>query len=216
VLQIPKTYLLSVTFLLSFTFPAWPETYPDKRPQVVVSVFNDADVGATVLAQAEREGTEIFHRAGVEVVWANCKTREVRSSDTGGCERFDWPTHLSVRILPGSLLSTNEVFGVAFLSVVGTGCYSDVFYDRAVALHADSKVGLADILGNVMVHELGHLLLGSNAHAPWGIMRAHWQGEELRRMAKGNLLFTADQAGHMRGKLIAGRPSLVVAARSSY
>jgi len=183
---------------------------------VVVSVFNDAQVAATVLAQAEREAAEIFSRTGVDIVWANCRAQEVTSTDTGGCERFDWPTHLSLRILPRSLLSGNEVFGVAFLSLDGTGCYSDVFYDRAVALRADGKVGLADILGNVMAHELGHLLLGSNAHAPWGIMRAHWQGEELRRVAKGNLLFTADQAEHMRRKLIAGRPSLVVAAQSSY
>ena len=97
-LQIPKTHLLSVTFLLCLAFPAWPETYPDKRPQVVVSVFNDAQVEATVLAHAEREASEIFYQAGVDVVWANCRAQEVRSTDTGGCERFDWPTHLAVRI----------------------------------------------------------------------------------------------------------------------
>ncbi len=215
-LQVPKTCLLSVTFLLWFTFPAWPETYLDERPQVVVSVYNDADVAPTVLAQAEREAAKIFDRAGVEVVWANCATQEVRSTDAGGCVRFDWPAHLALRILPRSLLSTNEVFGVAFLSLEGTGCYSNVFYDRAMALHADWKVGLRDILGNVMAHELGHLLLGSNAHAPAGIMRAHWQGEELRRMARGNLLFTAEQGEQMRGNLMAGRPSLVVAAQLSY
>ena len=215
-LQFPKTCLLSVTFLLALAFPAWPETYPDKRPQLVVSVFNDAQVAAKVLDHAEREASEIFYQAGVDVIWANCRDQEVRSTDTGGCERFDWPTHLAVRILPRSRLLRDEVFGMAFLSVEGTGCYSDVFYDRAVALHADGKVGLAAILGDVIAHELGHLLLGSNAHASWGIMQAHWQGEELRRVAKGNLWFTAGQAEHMRGKLIAGGPSLVVAARSSY
>ena len=76
--------------------------------------------------------------------------------------------------------ATSEVFGVAFLSDEGTGCYSDVFYDRAMELHADWHVGLSDILGSVMAHELGHLLLGSNSHSPAGVMRAHWQGEELQ------------------------------------
>jgi hypothetical protein len=215
-LQIPNACLLSVTFLLSLAFPAWPETYPDERPQLVVSIFDDAGVAATVLAQAERQAANIFNRARVDVVWANCKTQEVRSTNTEDCERFTWPMHLSLRILPRARLSNNEVFGMAFLSLAGTGCYSDVFYDRVVALHTDESAELPDILGNVMAHELGHLLLGSNAHAPWGIMRAHWQGDELRRLAKGNLLFTADQARHMRRKLIAGRPSLVVATRSSY
>ena len=85
------------------------------------------------------------------------------------------------------------MFGVAFLSDEGTGCYSDVFYDRVAELHADWNVGLADILGNVMAHELGHLLLGSNSHAGAGIMRAHWQGEELRRVSRSGLWFTNER-----------------------
>ena len=98
------------------------------------------------------------------------------------------------------------MFGVAFLSAEGTGCYSDVFYDRAMELHVNWNVGLADTLGNVMAHELGHLLLGSNSHASTGIMRAHWQGEELRHLSWGRLSFTNQQADHMRGKLIATLP----------
>jgi hypothetical protein len=92
---------------------------------------------------------------------------------------------------------------VAFLSAEGKGCYSDVFYDRATELHANWNVGLADILGNVMAHELGHLLLGSNSHAGTGIMRAHWQGEELRHLSRGSLWFTNEQGDHMRGNLTA-------------
>jgi hypothetical protein len=30
------------------------------------------------------------------------------------------------------------------------------------------------MLGSVMAHEIGHLLLGSHAHAISGIMRGHW------------------------------------------
>ena len=86
---------------------------------------------------------------------------------------------------PRSVSSAGEVFGVAFLSDEGTGCYSDVFYDRAMELHADWNVSLSDILGNVIAHELGHLLLGSNSHSRAGIMRAHWQGEELHRLSRG-------------------------------
>jgi hypothetical protein len=72
-------------------------------------------------------------------------------------------------------------------------------------LHATWNVALADILGTVIAHELGHLLLGSNSHSGVGIMRAHWQGEELRRLSRGGLWFTNEQAGDMRGKVIAPR-----------
>ncbi len=248
-LQFSKTCLLLVTFLLGFTFPAWSESYPDGKPQVVVSVYDDAGVTATVLTEAERKAARIFQEAGVQVIWAYCPTNHVgpdtlvrageRSSpgsnyENAGlrpagrvgapaptwsafdCARFKWPTHLAVRIVPQSASSTHEVLGVAFLSAEGTGCYSDVFYDRATELHTDWKIGLSDLLGDVMAHELGHLLLGSNSHSPTGIMRAHWQGEELHRLSRGNLWFTDEQADRMRAKLNGVRPTVALAARSGF
>lgn len=138
----------------------------------------------------------------------------------GGCAQFAWPTYLALRIMPHSIGSVNEVFGVAFLSAEGTGCYSDVFYEQALNLHADWNVGLADILGGVVAHELGHLLLGSNSHGHTGIMRAHWEHEQLRSLAMGNLLFTTEEAEHMRGKVIATRSAnsrrLAVTAQSRF
>jgi hypothetical protein len=87
-------------------------------------------------------------------------------------------------------------------------------------LHADWNVGLADILGGVVAHELGHLLLGSNSHGHTGIMRAHWEHEQLRSLAMGNLLFTTEEAEHMRGKVIATRSAnsrrLAVTAQSRF
>ena len=247
-LQFSKACLLLIMFLWLIAFPAWAETYADERPQMVVSVYNDADVSATVLEQAEQEAAKIFDRAGLDVVWKNCAPSgkhvgpDARSSpgsesDQAGlrpagrvgapaptqsgtealdCARFEWPTHLAVRVLPQSRSSTNEVFGVAFLSAEGTGCYSDVFYDRATELHTNWNVGLADILGSVMAHELGHLLLGSNSHTSTGIMSARWQGEELRRLSRGGLSFTNEQSDHMRRKLNGARQAVELTARSNY
>jgi hypothetical protein len=247
VFQFSKACLLLVTFRLTIAFPAVAETHPDERPQLVVSVYNDAGVSAPVLLQAEQEAAKIFDRAGLDVVWQNCSTSPnhlgpdalvragVRSSPGSeqqssqafnpaglrpagrvgapahtwsdleylDCAAIEWPTHLAVRVMHGR--STSEVFGVAFLSADGAGCYSDVFFDQAMELHASWNVALADILGNVMAHELGHLLLGSNSHSGIGIMRAHWQGEELRRLARGSLWFTNEQADGMRGRLIGNR-----------
>jgi hypothetical protein len=241
VFQFSKACLLLVTFVGAIAFPAWAETDPDERPQVVVSVYNDAGVAAAVLVQAEQEAAKIFDRAGLDVIWKACspsrdrvgpdapvrvKERSSPGSESGqaglrpagrvgepaptqsgleslDCASFEWPTHIAVRIVSQSRRWKNEVFGVAFLSAEGTGCYSDVFYERAMELHTNWNVSLADILGNVMAHELGHLLLGSNSHNGMGIMRERWQGEELRRLSRGSLSFTSEQAGHMRGGLIA-------------
>ncbi len=250
--QFWKPCLVLVTFLVGLTFPAWPEAHPGEQLQVSVSVYDDAGVPATVLAQAERRAARIFQKAGVEVIWAPCPTTHVgpdapvRAGERSApgipmldqlnaawlrparrvgtpaptwsgldCASFEWPTRLAVRIVPHSGRSTSEIFGVAFLSAGGTGCYSDVFYDQAMELHTDWHFAISDTLGSVMAHELGHLLLGSNSHSRAGIMRAHWQGEDLYRLARGNLQFTDEQGEHMRGKLHAVRP-VAFAVRSNF
>ena len=73
-LQFSKACLLLVTFRLTIAFPAGAETRPDERPQLVVSVYNDAGVSAPVLLQAEQEASRMFDRAGLNVAWQNCST----------------------------------------------------------------------------------------------------------------------------------------------
>jgi hypothetical protein len=36
-------------------------------------------------------------------------------------------------------------------------------------------------------------VIGSHAHAPWGIMCANWHHQELQRLEMGNLFFTTDE-----------------------
>ncbi len=54
------------------------------------------------------------------------------------------------------------------------------------------------MLGSVMAREIGHLLLGSHAHAISGIMRGHWESSELHQIAMGTLLFLPWQRQQMR------------------
>jgi hypothetical protein len=219
--QLLKTWLVLSTFLATLVFPAWARTNHREYSQFVVSVYDSVGISSAVLAEAEREAAKIFKPAGVNVLWMNCPTAATSDPDSGvlippDCGLVEWPTHLALRIVPRSNRFTNEVFGVAFLSAEGVGCYSDVFYDHATGLRAGSNVSVTNILGNVIAHELGHLLLGSNSHAPSGIMKARWEGEELDRVAKEGLSFTAEQAEHIRERLITSEPPVAVTALASY
>jgi len=93
--------------------------------------------------------------------------------------------------------------GIAYLSADGTGCYADLFYDRASLVHEISHISMATILGHGIAHELGHLLLGTNSHAPAGIMRARWQPADLASASQGHLLFSTLESQEMRNKLSA-------------
>lgn len=123
-------------------------------------------------------------------------------------------THLSLRIVSWSSQLGDSTFGIAFLSEEGVGVYSDVFYPLVEKLHSDFGASLSRVLGHVMAHEIGHLLLGLRSHSALGIMQPHWQEEALRRIGMGTLLFTAEQARSMRERLLAkSEDSMATAAR---
>jgi hypothetical protein len=56
------------------------------------------------------------------------------------------------------------------------------------------------------------LLMGLHSHSALGIMQPQWQGEALRRIGMGTLLFTAEQARSMREKLLAKGEEAVATA----
>jgi hypothetical protein len=202
--------------LLTLTiFPSWKAVAAnvEKNPQFTVSVYNDARVPALVLESAERRAGSIFAHSSLDVAWLDCT--HPGDDIAVACNRMDAPGHLALRVISHALSPMRDVvFGVSFLSSSGAGKYADVFWDRAEDLHAASDLDLGGILGSVMAHEIGHLLLGSNAHAVSGIMRARWEGEELRRIVMGTLLFNPQQEELMRRKvrlweveLVAGYPT---------
>jgi hypothetical protein len=175
------------------------------NPQVHVFVYNDAGVAFDTLTHAEERAAKIFSQAGFEVNWVNCAHRE-GDRDASASNVDDGPGQLVLRIISHSASSTRDAaFGVAFLGPNGTGRYGDVFWNRVQELHANSNVDIAGILGGVIAHEMGHLLLGSNAHAVGGIMRARWESGELRRISMGTLLFLPEQGKRMSERLASSR-----------
>jgi hypothetical protein len=177
--------------------------------QVTVSVYNDAQVPTDILARAEQQAASIFSRAGLDVTWLRC-THINSGVRAAACNGFDVPGHVAVRIIARTASSKSDAaFGVAFLAPDGTGRYSDVFWKRAQRLHANSNVDLAGILGSVIAHEMGHLLLGSNAHAISGIMRAHWESDELHRIAMGTLMFLPEQSKRMHARIATVESALI-------
>lgn len=164
---------------------------------ITILVYNDAGVSQSQLSAAERQASFIFRRAGVAVEWLPCLEA---SREAEACRRLLRPDQFVLRIVHEEHASNDIVFGVAFLRADG-GKYCDVFFDRIKRLHHESGVDVPDLLGAVMAHELGHLLLGSHSHSPFGIMAARWQQKNLDCVSMGWLFFTSDQASRMRRRI---------------
>jgi len=178
---------------------------------VNVSVFSDVSIPKHILELAEERASQIFSSAGVDVVWINCIAGPSATPDQG-CSKSYGPRDLVLRITSHVWSATSDAtFGVAWLAADGSGRYADVFWNRAQELCTNSNADLGQILGSVMAHEIGHLLLGVNSHSVSGLMQARWRDGELRRVALGTLLFSPGQGNRMRAHLSAAAVAFVSA-----
>ena len=65
------------------------------------------------------------------------------------------------------------------------------------------NIPAGELLGCVIAHELGHLLLGTASHSQLGLMSAVWQDPELQQAVRGGLFFTAVEGERMRSRFAA-------------
>ena len=62
-----------------------------------------------------------------------------------------------------------------------------VFYDR---VHNYAPGVRAHLLAHVLAHEITHILQGITRHSESGIMKAHWDDRDLRKISSKGLAFT--------------------------
>ena len=188
----------------AFAFAQNPPTITSLSPEVSISVHDYADVPTPLLAAAEDQAREIFRRAGLETVWLNCSPKlELENLEPRSCY-FSDATHLTLKIsrhaMNAKVRDRPDVLGTAYPDEKGAGYFAYVFYDRIQELAQRRRLGHA-LLADVMVHEIGHLLLGSTSHSASGIMCAHWNYEELRNVSEGAMAFVPAQSRIMRDRL---------------
>jgi predicted aspartyl protease len=206
---------IGTIFLIFLAFAALSEAETNKPspsgapPLVTISVFDRANVPTEVLTAAEEEARRIFLHAGVETKWQNCsKLLAVGQSKAMPCGTAG-AEHLVVEILPRAnsqrLLFHLEVLGTATLMDKGQGFYCYLFYDRIKRLAGERRLLQRILLGDVLAHETGHLMLGSNSHSLTGLMSGHWSGDGLRRVSQRGMFFDPSESRLMRQRLNANR-----------
>jgi hypothetical protein len=187
------------TFIVGIVLCGSSSAGAQSNPMFSVNVYNDAGLSQAVLHHSQDIAGKIFQQAGFAVRWRNCSPAQVVRLET--C--FGAPDEIAfaVRIVPHSLSLSGEAFGAAFVGSDGHGIQADVFYSGIAQLTNNTSASPADIMGHVMAHELGHLLLGLNSHSSLGIMQAHWTDRQLRQMSMGFLKFDKHQSDTMSARL---------------
>jgi hypothetical protein len=169
---------------------------------MTISVHDYADVPSKLLSAAEEQAREIYRRAGVETVWLNCSPK-LEKTEPESCY-FSDSLHLTLKIIApamnAQIRDRVDVLGTAYPGDTGVGYFAYVFYDRVQELAVRQRLGHA-LLADVMAHEIGHLLLGSNSHSVSGIMCSHWNNDQLRSIGEGAMAFVPSQSKMMRNRL---------------
>jgi hypothetical protein len=178
----------------------------EPRLQIMARVYNYAVVSRGTLLGAERESSRIFREAGVEVAWLDCPTSHAEEEKCPACAAPMGAMAVDLKVVPASmaerLRSNGEEAGMALPSArPGNASAAWVFYQRVEELAESEVASSSQILGHAIAHEIGHLLLGPNAHSRTGIMRGHWDRRYLQEASQGQLLFTRDQAGRIRAEV---------------
>ena len=129
-----------------------------------------------------------------------------RAQSNPECSRLT-PTTLVVRILPRSqaerFKQPHFVFGFAQTeSSGGFGYYASVFYHRVEELSGIFTSSTPVVLGHVIAHEMGHLLLGHGGHSRTGLMTANWDRKELERVNQRTFIFNSQQAKEIRARFL--------------
>ena len=85
------------------------------------------------------------------------------------------------------------------------GTYASVFLELAEEEATETNLPRILVLSYAAAHEVGHLLLGDEAHTPQGLMKADWETDDFRAMAQNRFHFIAEQARELNRRYGAGR-----------
>jgi hypothetical protein len=166
--------------------------------KITVAVIDFAAIAPAARLRAEQEAARILKEAGISSLWADIASEEQTDLPAGA---------LVVRILPEAG-STHDPKALGVALALGPGAlYATIFFDRVCERAADpvlSEAGasLAVLLGHVIAHEIGHLLLGTNSHSRSGLMSAAWDLNDMRAIARGRLSFGSDESAKMRAEVV--------------
>lgn len=183
-----------------------PVQAADLGGQVNILVYDYASLPDSVLVRSRRVVERILRKTAIDLSWIQCRpTQRVET-----CDAALKRGAVIVKILPkskqGRLRRGADKFGAALPARSGISNSTAYVFYEAIARLGSSRISTGRLLGHVITHEVGHLLLGPNSHSRSGIMQLHWDDDALQLAATGTLLFTRRQSRRMRTRLTRRSP----------
>lgn len=153
-----------------------PPTVGHPNPLVRLHVFNTALLASAVLTDAESEATDVYRAARIALEWSD----GVTDADANQVAPTGLVVDLRVIVVAGVAERRFIEDGRLADTVLGFApTKRDCFCGRRAYIFSDRIMSVGyrhgnptSLLGRVLAHEVGHLLLSRDGHSPIGIMRA--------------------------------------------
>jgi hypothetical protein len=149
---------------------------------------------------AVKEAHAILADAGFAPEWVRCAPGDPVALAARCAVPLD-SAELAVRIVDGGTPQRSSRLPLGYSLIdprTRGGSLATIYLDRVRWLAAEAGTALTALLGRAMAHEIGHLLLGTTAHARVGLMRAVWSREAVRDGRPAEWRFLAGEARQMR------------------
>jgi hypothetical protein len=179
------------------TFPASIFAKEEPTVNIPVLVYNYAKVAPGILAGAEHQAGRILSQAGVRAIWFDCSVKAGKLDEKSICRSGLGNQNIVLRLLSRHI--PPRVPDFAFGVAVSPGLAS-VFYGDAALMAERQQLTpeLPLLVGCLIAHEIGHLLLNSYGHSPTGVMQAEWGPTQLQQSLTGLMTFTLAQSTLIR------------------
>jgi hypothetical protein len=154
-------------------------------PTLVVRLYNTSAIPTAELLSAHSAAESILRDAGLDVVFRHCGLAAPPAERLDRCDEPLKPGEVVVRVITAPAFNASlraDAYGVAYIiRDTNRGWLATVFSDRIDEAAVRVSVDPGTLLGRVMAHEVGHLLLGVDYHSAAGLMVSAWPDAALTR-----------------------------------
>jgi hypothetical protein len=178
---------LILSIFLALACRMWAQT-----TALQVQVYDYAHLKPPALHEFVTRTQDILVGAGLSIKVDLCE----RSVEMSCKTQPRGPRILMIRVVPGEAKRMSNVrrppLGQSFADSEG-GIYASVFFAPVQDQAAEANVPWVTVLAYAAAHEIGHLLLGTQAHTPRGVMKATWDLNDYQRMNQNSCHFSSEQ-----------------------
>jgi hypothetical protein len=177
------------SFLLSLLSTAIVGQEPP-RLKLSIVVYDGAHVGSKTTDRAERLAGTILLTASIQSSWVAGPVEDLGSLGMDftayaakDCQADSISAVLRVQILPRAPVGLPPHALALSLPCARSGVQVTIFADRVAHVTETGGPTFGRVLAYAIAHELGHVLLRSDAHGSAGLMKGTWSKSDWQRAA---------------------------------